>query len=51
MMSALVPLLQPAEVARWLSLMQNQGYTQGMVLVGFAEIAENTATAHWLITV
>ena len=42
---------QPAEVAGWLSLMQNQGYTQGMVLVGFAESTENTSNAHWLVTV
>jgi hypothetical protein len=42
----------PAELNAWLSLMQNSGYTQQMVLVGFAESPENIAkTAEWLIQV
>jgi len=41
-----------AGLAGWLSLMQTGDYTQGMVLVGFAESAENIAKdASWLVTV
>jgi hypothetical protein len=36
----------------WLDLMQSHGFTEGMVLVGFAESPENIAhSAQWLITV
>jgi hypothetical protein len=35
----------------WLNAMHSDGYTRDMVLVGFAESAENIAnSAHWLIT-
>jgi hypothetical protein len=42
----------PSELNAWLGLIDNSGFTHEMVLVGFAESAENIAkTAGWLIQV
>jgi hypothetical protein len=43
---------EQAGLSGWLSLMHDSGFTRDMVLVGFAESAENIAkTAGWLIQV